>query len=179
MNRKSFLTGLLIGVVALTVVFVPIYIQITCMQCINPTTRYYTIPASAWLPSHETYDFYRWLNYLSTSTAGSTSWFAAVNLPHGAVVTELTAWVYDNDAADITVILYSITDWGGIADMVSAVSSGASTSRRSISNSTTIVFSTIDNLNKAYLLWGVMTSGNSNHRLSKVRITYTIDEPLP
>ena len=146
---------------------------------INPTTRYYTIPGSAWLPYRDTYTVIRVKTAVYTFTVGTTNWYAAVNLPHGVFVTELRAWVYDNDAADISVYLYRHAAGTGSASQMAYVSSsGASTGYRSISDST-IVASIIDNQNYAYLLYGTLGSGNNMYALSQVRITYTITEPLP
>ena len=142
------------------------------------TTRYYTIPGSAWLPYRDTYDFVRTAESIFTYTAPAT-FYAAVNLPHGAVVTELSAWLYDNEATDIPVTLYRMPADGLIIHQMAYVtSSGASAGYRVFSDST-IVDSTIDNYNNAYVLQGMLISGDDNHRLGQVRITYTIDEPLP
>jgi len=146
---------------------------------IPTTTRYYTVPGLAWLPRYDHYNFGRWGSYIYTSTAGTTYWYAPVNLPDGAVVTEFRAWVYDNHAEDIMVQLSrSEATMGDTWLMASVTSSGATFSYRAFSDST-IGSSTIDNQNNAYVLTGVLRSGNSYHRLGQVRITYNITEPLP
>jgi hypothetical protein len=143
-------------------------------------TRYYTIPAPAWLPWRDTNTFYRGVPDIYTTTVGETYWYAAVNLPHGAVITELTAWVLDNDSTwDVTVALYrQLTGTTIFPSMTYATSTGQSSSYEALSDST-IVESTIDNENNAYMLYGILRSGDDNHRLGAVRITYTITEPLP
>ncbi len=144
----------------------------------QPKTRYYSIPGSAWLPYRENYVCYRDYRETWTTTPSVSRWYAPVNLPHGAVVTELRAWVMDNDASwDITVYLTRQAE-GSTAHMAVGDSTGASSSYQQLVDSS-ISYNPIDNQNYAYFVYAYLRSGNSAHKLNKVCITYTIDEPLP
>jgi hypothetical protein len=143
------------------------------------TTRYYSTPASAWQPSNSTIAFSNSGTSVWTPNSGVTYWYAPVILPHRAVVTELKAWVYDNDGADIEVQLLRQVASGSSADsMAYVVSAGQMEIYWPLSTSL-ISYPTIDNHNNAYFLYGTLRSGDNNHRLSHVQIAYTIDEPLP
>lgn len=143
---------------------------------IPTTTRYYTIPGCAWQPINHFYEFYSSATTYTT-TLGTTYWYAPVNLPHGAVVTELMAWLLDNDGTDIDVTLYRqyVTSLYQMAFVSSSGSSGVYTQYPT----TAISYPTVDNYNYAYYLYGRLRSGSSSHRLGQVRITYTITETLP
>jgi len=145
----------------------------------NPTTRYYSIPGSAWLPFTDVGPFYFYRNnwYVWTGSYYHTYWYAPINLPHGAVVTEFRAWVWDSYETDITVSL-EMQLIGSSSTMASVSSTGISSSYQELSTSE-ISYNPIDNQNYAYSVYGVMESGDRHHRLSKVQITYTITEPLP
>lgn len=144
---------------------------------IPTTTRYYSIPSPAWLPYSYTYTFFRGV-YTYTTTSGSTGWYAPVNLPHGAVVTELRAWLYDASTTyniEVNLMRQSITV---VSQMARIRTSGSSPSFVEYANSS-IGVPTVDNRNYAYYVHAYMRSGDNTHRLNKVRITYTIDETLP
>lgn len=183
-NKTELLLELQARIDSLNVSLLNDYYNITeCDSLFQPlmqtTTRYYKVPAIAWLPRQENYVFTRISPCLYTTTAGATYWFAAVNLPHGAVVTELKAWVWDDDASEISVYLMRHEAGTSTVNQMSYVgSSGASPSYRAFTDST-ISYSIIDNQNYAYLVRAILRSGNSDHRLGQVQITYTIDEPLP
>lgn len=144
---------------------------------IPATTNYYSIQGSAWQPANDYYDYYSGA-YTYTYTAGTTAWYAPVNLPHGAVVTELRAWLYDNDASYNVDVLLCRQTGGSAYTMAEVSSTGSSTVYIQYANSS-ISYSTIDNLAYAYFLYGMLRSGNSNHRLCQVCIRYTITETLP
>jgi len=153
-----------------------IYIEGTIT--IPTTTRYYSIPGSAWLPYQDAYAFTRNAGYIHTTTLGITTWWAPVNLPHGAVVTEFRAWVWDGHGTDdIDVYLYRQT--GNDVDVMASVASSGSLPWWQWWNDTSIDYATINNEDYAYVARGNLRSGSSSHALSRVRITYTIEEPLP
>lgn len=146
---------------------------------IDPTTRYYSIPATAWLPYRDDYTIYRTYAGLYTTTAGTTQWRATVNLPHGSVVTGLRALIYDNSTYDIEIrLIEQIAGSQGYYILANVTSEGALDSYREFYDFT-IQNPIVDNEYCAYLLVGDLVSGDNNHRLGQVRITYTIDEPLP
>ena len=70
------------------------------------------------------------------------------------------------------------TKLDGVNIMSGQETTGASDSARTMED-TTIPFSTIDNLNYAYLLSVADFNGASTHRLFGVTIEYTVEEPLP
>ena len=147
---------------------------------IPPTTRYYSIPGCAWLPT-SSYEigWYRSMLRLWTRQDYQTLWYAPVNLPHGAVVTEFRPWVYDNNATeDITVYLCRTMASDSYWDMATIESSGSSPAFVQYTDSS-IDYAAVDNQNYAYLVVGALRSGDVDHRLGQVHITYTVTETLP
>lgn len=144
---------------------------------IPTTTRYYTIPGSAWQPKDSTYTFYKAGVYTYTTTPGTTEWYAPVNLPHRAVITQFMAWAYDNTGQNISVYLFSQS--GGSGNPMALITSNSSWPSYAGYTDNSIDYATVDNQNYAYYVYGILRSGDDNHRLSQVRITYTITEPLP
>lgn len=145
---------------------------------IPTTTRYYSIPTVAWRPSNSSVDFRIVVGgtILWTLTSGDVSFFAPVYLPHGAVVTEFRAWLYDNAMiADFDVYLFrqaeKVTE-----QMASVTTSGHSTDVVQYYDSS-IDYPTVDNQNYAYFVCGILNA--DFQELGQMRITYTIDEPLP
>ena len=145
---------------------------------ISTTTRYYSIPASAWYPdsSYTTY-FSSGSETYTPSTLPTTYWYAPVHLPHGAEVTELKVRIYDIDITEyVDVALWR--GFGGTSySMGSVISTGSSGWNAYVDNS--IDYATIDNQHYVYFLKAGMRTGNSDHRLGQVWITYTVDETLP
>jgi len=103
---------------------------------------------------------------------------AALNLPDGATVTEIKAWIWDNDATKpVRVQLYAVTlgtDDG--SPVSSSAESDVATAMASIQEVTVPVNLVIDNSTQAYQL--IFTGGQANEetRLYNVRITYTVDQ---
>ncbi len=145
---------------------------------IPTTTRYYSIPTSAWRPSNSNvhFDISGNNNLWTLNFPGDTYFYAPVYLPHGAVVTEFRAWLYDN--AIITDFdVYLCRQTGEVTDqMASITTSGHSFELLQYYNSS-IVYPTVDNQNYAYFVLGILNSGEQ--WLNQVLITYTITEPLP
>ena len=136
---------------------------------IPTTTGYYSIPPCAWQPAESTYDFHRWKHAFYTTTAGTTWWFVPLYLPHGAILTELEVWLWDNHASDIQVELVK-----GLATIASVSSSGSSEAYVAYTNST-ISWPMVDNT-AAYCLLGQLSAGDGSHAFSDVQITYIITE---
>ena len=112
---------------------------------------------------------------------GSGVFFIPVNLPHGAVVTQLTLIVYDNDAADYQATLYRKMAFSNSAEVLASVSTGtASTSIVSIFDNS-ISNATVDNTSYAYYIhlnWPPI-SVDTNLRFHNALIYYTVTDPLP
>jgi len=150
----------------------------------NETTRYYSIPACAWLPASSDTNFVRTaLSVYGSSVAQFDYWYAPVNLPHGAVVTEFRARVYDdyNQTAwsdQMYVQLWRLYGGGG-SNLASVMTPLGFKSPDYVElTDSSINYATIDNQNYVYYVYGRTTVYDS-HRLSHVWITYTITEPLP
>ena len=94
--------------------------------------------------------------------------------------TEVTAWFVDNDTSEgLHVTLSRVDHSTGIGyTMATTFSSGASSSIQEHTDDT-IDWPTIDNQNYSYSLTGGYLGGGLDRQLRSVRITYTIDEPLP
>ena len=143
-----------------------------------PTTeRYYQVPACAWQPFYSAYNFESGPRETFTFTDGPTYWYAPVNLPDGAVITEFKATVYDNDPQNV--IVWLCRQGGGSFAPMAEVESTSNSELYQSYTDTSIDYATVDGYLNAYLVEGLLRSGDANHRLSNVRITYTITETLP
>ena len=144
-----------------------------------PTTeRYYQIPACAWLPQESTYEVIRYSDYVCTITSGRTYWYAPVNLPHGAVITQLTAWLWD-DCPDRNIHMgLSCRSQGSMYSFITSVTTDATPEPAYVEYSSSTSWPVNTN-HWAYYLDVYMESGDDRHRLSQVRITYNITETLP
>ena len=148
-------------------------------------THYYSVPAIAFQPESSSYTLASISGnvYIATGLATTVGYMdAPVNLPDGATVTSVTFSVVDNDGT------YNLqpgqlwrndgstsTSYGNATLMASTPIPASSNSTLVQSCSTsTITGSTIDNQNYTYFLrWGAQQT-NSNMRLLKVQITYTV-----
>jgi hypothetical protein len=140
-------------------------------------TRYYTLHASAFSANQEivrvTYGIAG--AYLKDSTG---LLLATVNLPDGAVVTEVKWYIYDNAMQDITCYLKYVALLTGTAlDMASVTSAGTPGNTTLTDN--TIANPTIDNTTFSYIIGAWLDTGDANHIFRNARIEYTIDKPLP
>jgi hypothetical protein len=138
----------------------------------DTVVRYYSIPGAEFVPRDDAYDWYRSANYLYTGTGSNTYWYAGVHLPDGAVVTEVSMYVIDNDVTNnISFSLYRITHTGASSAMAGVSSSGNNPAVRTfIDNS--ISDATIDNKDYYYAVTMVLKSGTIDHRLYQLRIEY-------
>lgn len=149
--------------------------EITGTIDIPTTTRYYSVPGCAWLPARDWYVFEKSTTYLWTNTDGDTYWYQPVDLPHGAVITEFSVWVYDADTTyDIDVKLWCQQPSTVMASITSSGDSGYAQYSDS-----SIYQATVDNQNNSYIIQAILRQGGIWHQLGRVRITYTITEPLP
>jgi len=152
-------------------------IQVQGKVTIPTTTRYYSIPGCAWLPEGWYVEFLRLGEETHSNTGGGINWYVPINLPHGAVVTELRARVYDLDLTyDVQVTLFR--QFGSTSYIMAGVNSNNNPGWVQHSDDT-INYATIDNQNYVYYLRGQTRVVGSDHRLGQVRITYTVTETLP
>ena len=144
----------------------------------DTVVRYYSIPACDFGATHKHYDWFCG-GQLYALTSGTTYWCAGVHLPDGAVVTEVMAYIKDDDATDITIYLNRLTPHtGASSSMAGITSSGASSDFRMITDNT-ISIATINNVDYCYYAQVLLKSGNNKHRLCQFRIKYEITRPLP
>ncbi len=144
----------------------------------DTVVRYYSIPACDFGAIQKSYDWFCG-GQLYALTSGTTYWDAGVHLPDGAVVTEIMAYIKDDDATDITIYLNRLTPHTGASSVMAGVSSsGASSDFRTITDNT-ISIATINNVDYCYYAQVLLKSGDNKHRLCQFRIKYEITHPLP
>lgn len=151
----------------------------------TPKTQYYSVAAAAFTPESSAFErgFISGNIYAATGNANTVGFFdAPVNLPDGATVTSVAFYVVDNDG---TFNLQPGQLWRNDASTSSSFGNSttmATTPTPASSNSTlvqivstsTISSPVINNqVYSYYLRWGTQQS-NSNMRLLKVLITYTV-----
>ena len=149
----------------------------------TPVVRYKTIHGSEFIPDVVSRDSG---GFMYADEAGATGYgfsnpfFAPVDLPHGAVVTQLRVYAIDERPTDISVTLgRTELATGGTAAMATVGTAGSSSSVQSPFWNN-IVWSTILNDTHAYWLKANLDSfGNARHKIIGVRITYTVTQPSP
>jgi hypothetical protein len=115
-------------------------------------TGYVSIPAAAFRPREEGYDFTNRGNQLSNDDNISDQYYAPVQLPHGAAVTKMTFYYSDSSANYASVSLRRIDlPGGGSTTMASVTSVGSSGPGNT--ETTAIDPDTIDNSVAAYYLY--------------------------
>jgi len=149
------------------------------------TTRYLSIPHTACTAGthNVTYEIGIPVDgfvHISNFDPNGPELVAPVNLPHGAVITQFAAYVYDmSDTLQINVdFVYSPFTSGTVNNIANIDSTGpgfdlfVQTFEQSVSH-------TVDNYNNRYYLL-INTQATTNLiRFSGVRITYIITQPLP
>ena len=123
-------------------------------------TAYLTIPASAFTPYEDGYDFQndgRYLQHFDGPSGGNgRGWYLApVNLPNGAVVTKMTFYYRHRSTADGVARLQRTNLAGGYENMASVDTSGGWSAPWYKSKSTTAIgHAQIDNSRYAYwVVW--------------------------
>ena len=113
-------------------------------------TAYISIPAAAFRPQEDGYDFRNIGTQVINNDGDSDQYNAQVQLPHGATVTKITFYYSDNSSSDASVSLRrtSITS-GGSTTMASITSQGSGLGH---TETTAIDPDTIDNSSAAYYL---------------------------
>ena len=113
---------------------------------------------------------------------GATDYYyeAAVNLPHGAKITKVVVYYYDNSSTDIWIVLAALsTDDGSLWNPASLMTSGADTTLRVVEDST-ISPDVIDNQSIAYWIEvGIPGNQGTNLMLRGIRIDYDYPVSLP
>jgi hypothetical protein len=110
-------------------------------------------------------------------TGGSAFGYAnsQVNLPDGAVITELRAWIWDNGATNpVRVRLFRQTLGLASSTMLANVESATAIALASVQDLSTAFSSTVDNQTYSYHLEFTGAQNSADTRLYGVRITYTI-----
>ncbi len=144
------------------------------------TTRYFSIPGSAFFPTNNlvAYDGQdaRW------ATSGSSVVFSApINLPDGANITEVRL-IYFRGAAETISFSFRRFDPMTNAHQTIASGTGSSTSCPCSLVLTPGPFATVNNQTYNYLAlvsWNVNSQFPDAHKIQGLRITYTITTPLP
>lgn len=105
---------------------------------------------------------------------------APLNLPHGATITKLTLYYYDNSTKNLSIMLKAQAD-NFQATMASIYTSGQSSSYQNISDTTIYFdFATVDNQSYSYFLdLAFEPGGSTNLMLTNVRIDYEYSSNLP
>ena len=116
--------------------------------------------------------------YKTSGTASTAS--ISVNLPHGAIVTGVTTYYYDNDNTGAWLQVQLVRDSLSVANQVAMTDSGAlssGTPQYSSSTDSSVDYSTIDNDTYNYHLQAVLSSSNNNCTFRSVKINYTVVKP--
>lgn len=183
-----------------------IYIQsvvliLVTFFCINLNSQAITIPADEAykydgtktkvlnLNSHDfqsmrpdSYDFI-WEFYSSgyrhfTGGSGAFGYAdAPFQLPQDAVITELTCWIYDDDASEFTRCRIFAAPHGGAPALqvgVVTTEAGASSAVQELSTPASIVIN--NNTNYYYVRFESSDNNNSDLRMYNVLIEYTVDQ---
>jgi hypothetical protein len=149
------------------------------------TTRYYTVPGNSFnLETTTTQEIFRGESSVwAIDSYEDFTFYAPVQLPDGAVVTEVLAQIWDaNSVWDITVELrrFSTNATSNAATnlMASVSSTGSIYASFRTFNTTSISNATINTQNYSYILKAEWYNdlGDDQMRLGNVRIKYTIDE---
>ncbi len=140
-------------------------------------TGYLSIPAAAFNPRRETYDYYQ-ANFISMDS-GSGYFYAPVQLPQGAVITKLRYNALDNDGVDYTSArIYRFDNFdAGTMHVMAFLTTGVtadSISWQSLST-TAISNATVDNDSYAYVV-EVFLDGSGVYAGNTV-IEYTYTSP--
>ena len=98
-----------------------------------------------------------------------------LDLPDGAIITNLDGWLYDNDNSALGRVRICRQQNGNSSDAILATvettGSGVSTFVQSLSQS---LNHTVDNQNYSYYIWVEGYGGNTNIRYYGAKITYTV-----
>jgi hypothetical protein len=148
----------------------------THYQSFAPTTFNSLLPDQYGFGTNAAADWYGYFRSGATAFGYAT---VEVNLPDGAVVSELRGWIFDNVTTNpVRVELIRQQLGASNVSNMARVESATATAINSVQNivETNIFNATIDNLNYAYFLRFTGLQNSSNTRLYGARITYTVTE---
>jgi hypothetical protein len=112
--------------------------------------------------------------YISNGTAGTAgSGRLPFNVPHGATITNVVGYLYDNDATyNVSFFVYRHTlATGSFSAIASGATTGQSTSVQQITDTANAV---VDNSLYSYYIVVSSSQANSNLRMYGFRVTYTV-----
>lgn len=115
-------------------------------------TSYISIPAAAFHPAQEGYEFNNDGKVIWNLDGDSVYYLAQLQLPHEAIITKLTFYWWDGSQLDGRCELYRIDLMGGENQMAVAYTHGSTASPNG-SVDANIDFATVDNSSYAYYLW--------------------------
>ena len=102
---------------------------------------------------------------------------APINLPDGAVITEVRAWIWDDSNTTPVRVRLHKQVFGTNADLlVATIESSSATAMASVQELATAPAETIDNSTYSYHLDFTGLQNSSDTRLYAVRITYTVSQ---
>ncbi len=132
----KFIAGIVIAILAASAISVGVSTMLLGIG-FEPT-GYISIPASAFVSSHITDNNYIGRFVENRDNTNYTALFGSVQLPHGATITSVTSYWYDNNTSwDIICLLTRLTPTGGddlvLADVRSSGSAGYGSTVTSIS----------------------------------------------
>lgn len=135
-------------------------------------TGYVSIPAAAFRPREDGYDFTNRGTQVSNDDSASDQYYAPVQLPHGATVTKMTFYYSDSSPSNADASLRR-TDLpsGGSTTMASVTSQGDSGPGHA--ETTAIDPATIDNSAAAYFLRWALPDSNTIGIAVLIEYTYT------
>ncbi|MFC1543584.1 hypothetical protein ACFL4K_03485 [Candidatus Neomarinimicrobiota bacterium] len=151
------------------------------MLTIPATTRYYSIPAAEFLP-------YDWdvvsVPYIADEMMGMMPFniSAPVHLPHGAIITEFSARVYDGHTIEnITVSLLYANAFADAYTNITTMTSSYDGGNLTLENG--LPPHTVDNINNVYVVTASWTSpvmpDQADIKFRNALIGYTVNQPLP
>jgi len=156
---------------------------------VPPTTRYTTVHGSAFTPSVVNSSVFEYTSFYSgeTGVTGDTQpidYFAPIQLPDGAVVTEFTVY-YINELSNVSLHVQlrrsSLTSTS-TTEIVARVESGSGNGALQTMTTTQITGATVNNGLYVYHLQALLNGASNPFRhmsIKAVRVKYTVTSPLP
>ncbi len=145
----------------------------------KPITSYLSIPAAAFVPQYNyNAQTYNGGSIVRTLSGSYNIFNAPVQLPHGATVTKMTVYWYDDYAGDDGTITLRRSSLSSIFtnEMAKVTTSGSGGNGNG--EDTTINYAQIDNSQYTYYLTAQLPTDGTNYvGLYGVIIEYTIDRP--
>ncbi|RLC76864.1 MAG: hypothetical protein DRI61_12535 [Chloroflexi bacterium] len=133
-------------------------------------TGYVSVPAAAFRPQADGYDFTNFGNRLINNNDISDFYNAPVQLPHGATVTKMTFYWYDTSSDNGSVVLRRCSG-SSCKEMAEVDTSGSSGDGSSDTSS--ISYNPIDNSQYTYFLHLDLPDSDVNAYFVVIEYTYT------